>query len=107
MTGDFALYTYAAGPSPGERMDMIALGVRWTLKVSSDNAVVSTSWIDGDTIASPTISLGSVHRSGQTVTFYGLHSMLSGRAWTLNDSLLVSENQTVAGINAIIRFKRQ
>ena len=110
MPGHYVLTSYSAGSTAQYRMDMIALGVRWELDIAADNSVTSTTWVAGDTIASPTQRAGTVRRRGADVTFSQFEGglpILTLRNWTLDGNELVAENQTVNNVNATIRFTRQ
>ncbi len=110
MPGTYVLTSYASGPNPDSRMDMIALGVRWILEIGENNSVVSTTWVTGDTIAQPTRRIGAVRRRGRDVTFSrfdGGHGILTLRQWTLDGNELSAIDQTALNVTSTIRFTRQ
>ena len=110
LPGTYVLTSYAAGPTPESRMDMIALGVRWTLEIGEDNTVVSTTWIAGDTIAQPHRLTGTVRRRGRDVTFSRFNEgigILTLRQWTLDGNELSAVDQTALNVNSTMRFTRQ
>jgi hypothetical protein len=109
--GTYEATTYLSGPSPAQRLDMLALGITWTLTVGDDRSVID-HWhvVGGDgTMVSDVTRTGIVHLEGNTATFAvpGDDHFLSGRTWTVDGNVLSSVDQTVDGMNAIIRFTRK
>jgi hypothetical protein len=107
--GVYVATTYAAGPSAAERVDLLALGVSWTLTVDDDRNVVSHWHVESGNMVSDHSYTGIVHLKGNSATFdmYGADPILTQRVWTLDGDKLFAENQTVADVNATIRFTRQ
>jgi hypothetical protein len=108
--GTYEATLYRAGPTPIDHVDMLALGITWTLAIREDRSVTD-QWdvVQGTKVSHVTVQ-AVAHREGNSVVFINLDAadrILSERTWTIDGDQLTALNQTVDGVNANIRFTRR
>jgi hypothetical protein len=107
--GTYDATTYLVGPSSTELIDLLDRGGRWTLDVAADGSVVSRTDMVTAQFEVHDSRTGTVTLEENQVWFWGFGNdkILTARRWTLDGNQIVSENQTVNGVNGTIRFTRR
>jgi hypothetical protein len=109
--GTYDATTYSAGPSEVDRIDLLKRGITWTLTIREDRSVIDQWDVVGpnNLVSHTTVSV-TAHREGNTITFINANPsdrILTERTWTLDGDQITAVNQTVDGVNAVIRFTRR
>jgi hypothetical protein len=107
--GTSQVATWLTSSSSTGTIYLIEKGGAWTLDIAPDGTVVSKTDMVTDYLEVHDSRTGTVTLEGNAVWFWGFGNdqILTARRWTLDGDEIVSENQTVNGVNATIRFARR